>query len=57
MGLDILGAHHLGLRVVYEYAQFEPGCYEHEQVVSISPPAGTVVAAGSTVTILINLLG
>ncbi|RWP30699.1 PASTA domain-containing protein [Mesorhizobium sp.] len=56
MGLEILGAHHLGLRVVYEYARFEPG-YEHEQVVSISPPAGTVVAAGSTVTILINLLG
>jgi hypothetical protein len=56
MGIDILSAHDLGLRVHYEYTQQEPG-YDHEQVVSISPPAGTVVAAGTIVTVTLNLLG
>lgn len=56
MGMDVLSAEALGLRVVFEIDQHHPG-FDHEQVISISPPAGTLVNAGSTVVVRINLEG
>ncbi len=56
MGINILSAEALGLRVSFEFAQREPG-FAHGEVISISPPAGTVINAGSTVTVLVNLEG
>ena len=56
MGVAYLGAAALGLTVNYIFDQRRPG-YDHEQVISIDPPAGTLVARGSTITVTINLEG
>lgn len=55
MGMNVLSAHELGLVAQFQTTRQEG--FDHEQVVSITPPAGTMVPAGSTVTVLINLLG
>jgi hypothetical protein len=55
-GMERPSAEELGLIVMFGILQREPG-FEHEQVVSISPPAGTLVRPGSTVTVTINLEG
>lgn len=54
MGAVIFSADSLGLRATMIFDQERPGFF-NEQVISITPPAGSVVAAGSTVTVLINL--
>lgn len=56
MGIVRPSAASLGLIVNYIIDQMRPG-YDHEQVVSIDPPAGTLVARGSTVNVTINLEG
>jgi hypothetical protein len=56
MGMNVVSAEELGLQVVFEFDQQHPG-FGHEDVISIDPSAGTVVFAGSTVTVLINLEG
>ena len=44
------------LNVVFESDRQVPG-FGHEDVVSITTPAGTLVKKGSTVTVAINLEG
>lgn len=56
MGMAVFSAEALGLVVEFVYAQREDG-YDHEQVISIAPPAGTKVEAGSTVVVTVNLEG
>jgi hypothetical protein len=56
MGLVNLSASQLGVNVVFSFLQRAEG-FSHEQVVSISPPAGTLVARGTTVAVEINLEG
>ncbi len=56
MGMTVFPANELGLIVVYDTARHEPG-FDHEQVISLNPPAGSVVPAGTVVTVLLNLLG
>lgn len=56
MGLVSPPASELGLNVEYEVDQLNPA-FGHEDVVSITPPAGSVVLRGSTVRIRINLEG
>jgi hypothetical protein len=55
-GMTRPSAEELGLVVTFMVLQREPG-FEHGQVVSISPPAGTLVRPGGTVTVTINLEG
>jgi hypothetical protein len=54
MGAVIFSAESLGLRVTMIFDQERPGFF-NEQVISISPPPGSVVTAGSQVTVVINL--
>lgn len=56
MGIVYPSAAELGLVIDYAVLQREPG-YSHEEVVSISPPPGTLVARGSTVVVTLNLEG
>lgn len=56
MGLVAPPASELGLNVEYEIDQLNPR-FGHEDVVSITPPAGSVVLRGSTVRVRINLEG
>jgi hypothetical protein len=56
MGVTRLSAADLGLTVVFETVQNASG-FGHQDVVEIRPPAGSLVARGSTVTIVINLEG
>jgi len=56
MGLEIVSAADLGLQVAFVFLQREPG-FEQDQVVAISPQAGSQVPVGSLVTVSVNLLG
>lgn len=56
MGVLYPSAAELGLVIDYVVLQREPG-YSHEEVVSISPPPGTLAARGSTVVVTLNLEG
>lgn len=56
MGMFALPASELGLIVEYDIDQLNPA-FGHEDVISITPPAGSVVLRGSTVRVLINLEG
>lgn len=56
MGMVSLSASELGLNVVFSFIQRAPG-FVHEQVISISPPAGSLVARGASVAVEINLEG
>ena len=56
MGILIPSADAIGLIVEIVPLQLEPG-FEHEEVVSMEPPAGTLVARGSTVRVRMNFTG
>jgi hypothetical protein len=56
MGIVHPSAVELGILVAFEFVQQQPG-FGHEDVVSIDPPAGTLIARGTTVTVTLNLLG
>jgi len=56
MGLSTQSAEQLGLVVQYQIDQLNPN-FDHEEVISITPPAGTVVMPGTTVVVTINLEG
>ena len=56
MGMSTLSAEQLGLVVQYDIDQRNPN-FEHEEVISIKPPDGTVVMPGTTVVVKINLEG
>ncbi len=56
LGLGRPSAAALGLPVVLAIDQANPA-FAHEQVETITPPPGTLVARGSTVTVLVNLQG
>jgi len=56
MGIWAPSAEHLGLTIQYEIDQLNPN-FGHEDVISITPPAGTVVMRGNTVIVRINLEG
>jgi hypothetical protein len=56
MGMWAPSAEQLGLTIEYEIDQRNPS-FGHEDVISITPPAGTVVMRGSTVVVRINLEG
>ena len=56
MGIARQSAASLNLVVNFEFDRQRPG-FGHEDVISIDPPAGTVVAKGSTVTVTLNLRG
>jgi hypothetical protein len=56
MGMVAPSAESLGLVVQYEIDQLNP-LYSHEEVISITPQAGTMVMKGSTVVVRINLEG
>ena len=56
MGMSTQSAEQLGLVVQFEIDQLNPK-FEHEDVISITPPAGTVVMPGTTVVVRINLQG
>jgi hypothetical protein len=56
MGMSTQSAEQLGLIVQFEIDQRNPN-FSHEDVISITPPAGTPVLRGSTVIVKINLEG
>jgi hypothetical protein len=56
MGISSPPAAQLGLVVEFQIDQRNPN-FGHEDVISITPPAGTLVRRGSTVVIVINLEG
>jgi hypothetical protein len=56
MGILYQSAGQLGLVVQYEIDQLNPN-FGHEDVISITPPPGTLVMRGSTVVVRINLEG
>ena len=56
MGVALLSAAALGLTAQVVALQREPG-FAHEEVVRIEPPAGTLVARGSTVRVQVNFEG
>jgi beta-lactam-binding protein with PASTA domain len=56
MGILYQSADQLGLVIEYEIDQLNPN-FGHEEVISITPPPGTVVMRGSTVVVRINLEG
>jgi hypothetical protein len=56
MGMWAQSAEQLGLAVEFEIDQRNPN-FGHEDVISITPPAGTAVRRGSTVVVRINLEG
>jgi hypothetical protein len=56
MGITTPSAEALGLVIEFQIDQRNPG-FQHEDVISITPPAGTFVRPGSTVVVRINLEG
>jgi hypothetical protein len=56
MGMSIPSAESIGLLIEIIPLQLEPG-FGHEEVVSMEPPAGTLVVRGSTVRVRMNFLG
>lgn len=56
MGLVSPSAEQLGLIVEFRIDQRNPA-FQNEEVISITPPAGTMVGLGSTVVVEINLEG
>lgn len=56
MGVVSPSATELELTVVFETVRRRPG-FSHDDVVSITPPAGTLVKRGSTVTVVLNMEG
>ena len=56
MGVAVRSAADLELLVDFVILQREPG-FGHEDVVSIEPPAGTLVVKGSRVKVTLNLEG
>lgn len=56
MGIVSPSAEELGLVVEFQIRQRDPN-FQHEEVISISPQPGTLVARGSTVVVQINLEG
>jgi hypothetical protein len=56
MGILFQPAEQLGLVIQFEIDQLNPN-FGHEDVISMTPPAGTVVMRGSTVVVRINLEG
>ena len=56
MGLVSLSAEQLGLVIEFKIDQRNPN-FSHEDVISITPTAGTLVKKGSTVVVEINLEG
>ena len=56
MGMSTQSAEQLGLVVQFQIDQRNPN-FDHEEVISIKPPVGTVVMPGSTVIVTINLEG
>jgi hypothetical protein len=56
MGMHLASAESLGLSIEIIALQREPG-YQHEEVVSLEPPAGTMVARGSTIRVRMNFEG
>jgi hypothetical protein len=56
MGIWVESAEQLGLAIQYEIDQLNPN-FGHEDVISITPPAGSVVMRGSSVVVRINLEG
>lgn len=56
MGMVSPSAEQLGLVVEFQIDQRNPN-FQHEEVISITPPPGTLVNPGSTVVVRINLEG
>lgn len=56
MGMNVEGAQALGLLYEIVPVQRQPN-FDHEQVVDIDPPAGTLVAKGTKVRIRVNYQG
>ena len=56
MGVVSPSAEELGLVIEFQIDQRNPN-FQHEDVISITPPAGTFVRRGSTVIVAINLEG
>jgi hypothetical protein len=56
MGIVSPSAEQLGLVVEFQIDQRNPN-FQHEDVISITPPAGTLVRRGTTVVVRINLEG
>jgi hypothetical protein len=56
MGILYRSAEQLGLLIEYEIDQANPN-FAHEEVISITPPPGSVVMRGSTVVVRLNLAG
>ena len=56
MGISSPPAEQLGLVIQFEFERLNPN-FGHEDVVSITPPAGTLVKRGSTVIVTLNLEG
>lgn len=56
MGLTLPSAKAIGLVIEIIALQREPG-FGHEEIVSIEPEAGTLVARGSTVRVRMNFMG
>ena len=56
MGISMPSAAELELNVVFEMERQVPG-FGHEDVITITPLAGTLVKRGSIVTVVLNLEG
>jgi|SRR5215213_739374 len=56
MGLVSPSAEQLGLVIEFQIDQRNPN-FQHEEVISITPPPGTLVRRGTTVVVQINLEG
>jgi len=56
MGISFPSAEQLGLVIQFEFERLNPN-FGHEDVVSITPPPGTLVKRGSTVIVTLNLEG
>jgi hypothetical protein len=56
LGLVSPSAGQLGLVIDFQIDQRNPN-FQHEDVISITPPPGTLVRRGSTVVVMINLEG
>lgn len=56
MGMVNPSADQLGILVTFDFVRNHPGL-EHEDVVSIDPPAGSLIPRGHTVKVTLNLRG
>jgi len=56
MGIVRRSAAELDIRISLDFVRQQPG-FGHEDVVSMNPPAGSLVARGSTVEVTLNLEG